>query len=57
MKPEIIALTLAIALPALSQNTETPDSLPTVTLSEVEVKGSQTAHTYHGADTAVEQRS
>ena len=31
---------LATAIPAFAQNTETTDSLPAVTLSEVEVKGS-----------------
>lgn len=40
MKSEITALTLALAIPAFAQNTETTDSLPAVTLSEVEVKGS-----------------
>ena len=40
MKSEITALMLALAIPAFAQNTETTDSLPTVTLSEVEVKGS-----------------
>ena len=40
MKSEITALMLATAIPAFAQNTETTDSLPAVTLSEVEVKGS-----------------
>lgn len=40
MKSEITALTLALAIPAFSQNTVSTDSLPAVTLSEVEVKGS-----------------
>ena len=40
MKSETTALILALAIPAFSQTTETTDSLPAVTLNEVEIRGS-----------------